>query len=78
MNLLIATLVATALNLVVATNDDCFRAAVVDYVPRTGPLATQAPENLAIYEKIAARAAYEGARIIVFPEDAIFDSPNDQ
>lgn len=80
MYFLVTVLAIASLNVVRATDDNCFRAAVVEYVPRTAgyPLATQPAENLAIFDKIATRAAVEGAKIIVFPEDAIFDSPDNQ
>ena len=72
---IISCLVCVGLQLVVAndqvTDDDgCFRAAVYEHV-RLG----SAHQNLDVFEDVAAKAKSEGARIVVFPENGIYEPP---
>lgn len=58
----------------VHAQDQCFRAAVVDYVREDGFFEVR--DNLNAHEDIIATAARNGAKIVVFPENGLFNPPS--
>lgn len=71
---MMASYAAVTLLLVVhhtlATSEHCFRAAVVEYAP-----SNVLSDNLMEFDRIAQLASGNDAKIIVFPENGLFQPP---